>query len=142
MSLGEFDRWRRAVFQRRERTAERAMAVARWLGTKSDKMSDFPFGVAAAYSLVSHEIPEASREEALALAAAGEPITAAIADAIITRRQQHGGLRAEPMLAEQLAPRVLRVIERYEHQLSKIEFIRLGRLLQKHFERRGLRIAK
>lgn len=89
---GQFETWCRVEFDMNERTAQRMMNAARVFGDKSDKLS--LLSDSAMYMLSSDSVPEAAREEVIAIAqATGERPKVKEIQAVIDKHKPDDELR-------------------------------------------------
>jgi hypothetical protein len=95
---GRFGCWLRAELGWTDRTARNFMAVAERFGDKTEMLSDLGIDTTAAYLLAAVSTPEEASQKALARAAKGERITAAVARQILEqlRKKTRGHERTRP----------------------------------------------
>jgi hypothetical protein len=125
---GQFLNWLSAEFGWRERSVQNVMAVATRFG-ESAKFADLPIQPSAAYVLAAPSVPDKAREVAVNRAEAGEQITVKVAEEIVARAKK-GKKRPRHLPVEQLAPRLVKVLERYRERWSPKELAELVRQLR------------
>jgi hypothetical protein len=126
---GQFLPWLRAEFGWSERSAQNFMNVAEQF--KSAKIADLPIQPSAAYFLAAPSIPVEARERAVEKAEAGEEITLAAAKEIVAEaRKKKRPRRQKTIPPDQLAGRLVTVLERYRDRWDPKELAELARQLR------------
>jgi hypothetical protein len=110
---GQFRPWLLHEFGWAERTARNFMAVAEQFGSKSASIADLAITPTAAYLLAAPSTPFEARQAALDRAAAGETITATIAQEIVCATRKRPQQQGKPLPAHKLLLRLARVLGRF-----------------------------
>lgn len=120
LSHGEFGAWLEAEFEWKQRTADNFIAVAIKFANFAN-LDSLPIRQSALYLLAQPSVPDEARDEALAKAENGEPITVAAAKEIIAsyREPTDTGPLEITEAVKRLRNAVFRIIERYpKHGLT------------------------
>jgi hypothetical protein len=121
--------WLKAEFGWSERSAQKFMSVAEQF--KSAKIADLPIQPSAAYFLAAPSIPVEAQERAVEKAEAGEEITFATAKEIVAEaRKKKRPRRQKTIPTDQLAGRLVTVLERYRDRWDPKELAELARQLR------------
>jgi hypothetical protein len=121
--------WLRAEFGWSGRSAQNFMSVAE--NFKSAKIADLPIQPSAAYLLAAPSVPDEAGEKAVEKAEAGEQITFATAREIVAEaRKKKRPRRSKTLPADELAGRLVTVLERYRDRWDPKELAELARHLR------------
>jgi hypothetical protein len=127
---GQFGPWLQAEFGWTERTARNFMSVAERFGPKTEIISDLAIAPTAAYLLAAPSAPDEARQAAIERAEAGEQITTAVAKGIVAEAKKKGTKREQPIPADKLGLRLVRVLERYRERWNRKELSEFARQLR------------
>jgi hypothetical protein len=127
---GAFGKWLSAEFGWTERMARNFMAVAERFGPKTEMISDLTIQPTAAYLLAAPSAPDEARQAAVERAEAGETISAKVAKKILAETRKKGTKKSKRAPAEQLGPRLVKVLERYRQRWNPKELTALAQQLR------------
>lgn len=126
---GKFGAWLLAEFEWTDRTARQFMRVAEEF--KSANFADLPFAPSALYLLSAPSTPKAAKEEALARAESGEPITYTTAKAIKQKYAIPSATpKSKPELEPVLQPQPTPTAAALPQSGAKLEIVALHRQIQ------------
>lgn len=124
---GQFTDWLRAEFDWAERMAQNFMRVAERFGPKAAMIADLTIQPTAAYLLAAPSTPNAALDTAIERALGGTKITTKLAKQIIAELRQQQVQTPKPSLtAKKLAPKLLRLLNRYRDRCSPTDVAELA----------------
>ena len=120
LAHGQFGKWLRAEFGWGDRMARNFMSVAERFG-KTATIADLKIAPTAAYLLAGPSVPDEARQRAIERAEGGEEITPRVAKKILAETRKKGKKKIKRVPAEQLGPRLVKVLERYRQRWNPQE---------------------
>ncbi len=118
LPYGQFGPYLRSEFGWTDRTARNFKAVAAWLSDRMEIVSELHLAPSAAYLLAGRSAPDSARQLALRRAQTGERITPRVAREILEqeRAKLESGRKGRRLPASHLAPRLAKVLARYQER--------------------------
>jgi hypothetical protein len=127
---GAFGKWLKAEFGWGERMAQNFMSVAERFGPKCEIIADLRIAPTAAYLLAAPSAPDEARQAAIERAEAGEPISAKVAKKILAETRKKGTRKSKRAPAEELGPRLVKMLERYRQRWNRKELASFAQQLR------------